>query len=150
MRSNIYLQANHTMIVNGIQLTGFFEGDIMSIEVDGNEAERTKGADGPSMNISVAQGGKIEVTLAPNSPAIGAMYAIRELQRVAPTLFGIVLMTGVSELVIAIGCAFSKLAPWTTGGPKMTGRKFSFEVLGLPMDPSPTLSIGGIGPASLL
>ena len=90
MRISLYQQSLNAVVVAGIPLSGFAEGDWMAIELDGNAAERTQGGDGPSMNLSVPQGGKITISLVPTSPALGPLYSIRNLQALSPTLFGIV------------------------------------------------------------
>jgi hypothetical protein len=149
MRLNLYQQQINTVVVDGVPLSGFYEGDWMEIKVDGNAAERTKGGDGPSMNLSTKQGGQITINLVPTSPVLGDLYAIRNLQAVNPTLFGIVLYTGVQELITAAGCAFGDLPQFTTGGPKQAGRKFVFECLQILMDTSSVESILGSVAASL-
>ena len=122
----------------------------MSIKVEGNAAERSKGGDGPGMNLSVAQGGLLTISLLPTSPALGVLYGIRNMQAVNPMLFGVVLMTGVQELIVAAGCAFGELPEFTTGGPKMAPRKFPIEALSVLLDTSNVESILGSVAASLL
>ena len=56
MRINLYAQNRHTVVVDGVPLSGFADGDYIEIDVDGNAAQRSMGGDGPSMNISVQQG----------------------------------------------------------------------------------------------
>ena len=150
MRLNLYQQALNTVVVAGVQLSGFFEGDWMEIKLDGNAAERTKGGDGPAMNLSVKQGGQITIGLMPTSPALGQMYAIRNLQTINPSLFGIVLYTGVAELIVAAGCAFGEMPNFTSGGPKMADRKFLFECTTIDLDTSAVESILGQVAASLI
>ena len=48
---------------------------------------------------------------------------------------------GVQELIAAAGCAFGEMPQFTTGGPKMTARKFLFECLQIPMDLSGVASL---------
>ena len=131
-------------------MSGFAEGDYLEIDVDGNAAERSKGGDGPSMNISTAQGGRISVSLMPTSGALGSMYAIYNLQKVNPSLFAIALMTGTEEVISGSGCAFGKLPAFTSGGEKMTPRKFDFECLQISLDQSSVESILGSVAGGLL
>jgi hypothetical protein len=142
-RINLYGQNQHTVIWDGLPISGFMEGDFMEVECDGNEASRTLGGDGPSMNISTAQGGQVSITLMPTSPAIGPLYALREQQRSNPRLFSIVLVTGVQEVINAAGCAYAKLPKFSTGGPKMQGRQFIAECLEVSMDPTITSGASG-------
>jgi len=141
MRIPLYNQSLNAVVVDGVQISGFMEGDWMEIKPEGNAADRTKGGDGPSMNVAVAQGGTVTISLMPTSPALGALYALRQLQQAAPTLFSIVIQTGVQELIAAAGCAFGEMPQFTTGGPKMTARKFLFECLQIPMDLSGVASL---------
>ena len=139
----MYAQNRHTVVVDGVPLSGFAEGDYIEIDVDGNAAQRSMGGDGPSMNLSVQQGGKIGIGLLPTSPALGAMYEIRNAQKLTPRLFTIALITGVEEIIVAAGCAFAKLPSFQTGGDKMQGRKFDFECLQITMDTSGVESVAG-------
>lgn len=143
MRVNLYSQNKHTVIVNGVPLSGFAEGDFMEIKADGNAAERTKGADGPSISISTAQGGQITIGLQPVSPALGLLYSLRNSQITNPSLFSIVLMTGVEEVITAAGCAFGDLAQFATGGEKMSPRKFVFECSKITLDVSSVAALTG-------
>lgn len=143
MRINLYAQNRHTFILAGIPLSGFAEGDYIEIKQDGNAAERSKGGDGPSMNYSVPQGGRISVSLMPTSPALGTVYAVRNLQAVTPSLFSCSLMTGTEEVITASGCAFADLAQFSTGGEKQQARKFDLECLQITLDVSSVESILG-------
>ena len=143
MRISLYAQNRHTVVVDGVPLSGFAEGDYMEVELEGNAAVRSTGGDGPSMNLSVAQGGKISIGLLPTSPALGLMYGIRDSQAMTPRLFSIALMTGVEEVVVAAGCAFAKLPAFSTGGPTMQPRKFDFECLEIKLDTSGVEAVAG-------
>jgi hypothetical protein len=143
MRLNLYAQGRHTLIIAGVPISGFGEGDWIEIKIDGNAAERSKGGDGPAMNISVPQGGKITVGLLPTSPALGTMYEIRALQASNPILFPISLMTGTEEVITASGCAFGDLPQFATGAEKMQTRKFDFEALQITPDFASVESILG-------
>ena len=147
-RINLYAQNRHTLIVDGVAIQGFAEGDFLSVKQDGNAAARTQGADGPSMNISSAQGGNITIELQPTSPALGQLYALREQQLREPRMFSIVLVSGVDETINAAGCAFGEQPQFATGGPTMQGRQFSIEALQIKMDTSETGAVeGGLLPA---
>lgn len=141
---NIYLQNRHTLVINGIPIQGFAEGDFIGIKLDGAAAARTKGGDGPAMNISTDQGGQMKISLLPTSPALGAMYAIREEQKQNPSFFSIVLMSGVGELIAAAGCAMGEPSEAKTGGPTMQPREFLFESLKIKMDTSFTTPVAGV------
>ena len=143
MRMNLYGQGRHIVVVDGIPLTGFAEGDFISIKADGNAAQRTQGGDGPAMNLTVAQGGQVTLSLLPTSPAIGLMYQIRGAQLVNPRLFNVVVMTGVDEVITAAGCAFGDLPQLATGGPTMQARQFVFEALKIIFDPASVEAIIG-------
>jgi len=143
MRVNLYSQGRHILIVDGNPWTKFAEGDHIQIKLDGNAAARTMGGDGPVMNISVAQGGKITVALTPVSPSLGIAYATRDEQRSNPRLFSVVLMTGVEEVITASGCAFGDLAQFATGGPTQQPRAFDIECLEIKLDTSAVESIAG-------
>ena len=143
MRVNLYSQNRNTIVINGVPISGFAEGDWMEIKQDGNAAERTKGGDGPAISISTAQGGQITVSLVPTSPAIGLLYSLRNTQISNPSLFAISLFTGVDEIISAFGCAFGDLPQFTTGGEKMAPRKFVFECQKISMDISDVESIIG-------
>ena len=110
MRINLYGQTRHLIIVDGVPLSGFKEGDHIQIKLDGNAATRTHGGDGPSMNLSAPQGGQITLGLNPTSPAIGTLYTIRQQQARNPRLFSIQVVTGVEEFISAGGCAFGEHA----------------------------------------
>lgn len=140
---NIYLQNRHTLVIAGIPVFGFAEGDFMSVKLEGAAAARTKGGDGPAMNISTDQGGQIRISLLPTSPVLGAMYAIRDSQKTIPALFSVVLMSGVGELIAASGCGMGEPADAKSGGPTMQAREFVFEALKIKMDTSPTTPVAG-------
>lgn len=143
MRINLYAQNRHLMTVNGIPLSGFGEGDWMQVKSDGNAAERTKGGDGPAMNVATAQGGQITISLLPTSPALGSLLEMRELQKVNPTLFSLALITGVEEVITATGCAFGDLPQFSTGGPTQGARQFVIECLRLTLDSSAVVPVAG-------
>lgn len=143
MRLNLYSQNRHTVVVDGVALAGFAEGDYIQVKKDGNAAQRTQGGDGPAMNISTDQGGQITIGLNPTSPALGFLYEIREQQRVFPRLISIVLITGTEEVIIANGCGFGDLPQFQSGGPTMQPRQFVFECLQIEGDLSETEPIEG-------
>lgn len=143
MRLNLYAQNRHVLIIDGVPMSGFADGDYIDVDIEGNAAERTKGGDGPAMNLAVAQGGKISVKLLPTSPALGTLYAIRDAQKLTPRLFGIVLVSGVEEVINAAGCAFGKLPAFSTGGPTMQARGFDFECLEIKLDTSAVEAVSG-------
>ena len=146
MRINLYAQNRHVVIIDGVPIVDFMEGDFMEVELHGNAAQRTEGADGPAMNISTAQGATITINLKPTSPSLGVLYKLREAQQEAPYMFSIQLVTGTQEIISASGCAFAKLDAFSSGDAKMKDRKFKFECLECPMDLSEVLSlIGNIG-----
>jgi hypothetical protein len=150
VRINLYAQGRHTAIVAGFPLSGFGEGDWMEVKLDGNVAERSKGGDGPAMNVSVPQGGTITFGLLPTSPVIGAMYEVRNLQASNPMLFTCSCMTGTEEIITAAGCAFGELDQFSTGGEKMQTRKFKIECLKISMDVGSVESILGTVAGGLL
>jgi hypothetical protein len=143
MRINLYAQNRNSMVLDGVPLSNFGEGDYMTIKLDGGGASRSHGGDGPQMNQAVAQGGQITVTLLPTSPALGLMYEIRNAQIKAPRMFGVVLTTGVDEMLIASGCAFGELAQFATGGPTMQPRQFVIEALHIKLDISEVETVAG-------
>lgn len=141
-RINLYAQNRHTLIIDGVQISGFAEGDFLTVKEDGNAAVRNAGADGPSMSISTKQGGNFTLSLTPVSPALGSVYSMREKQNAIPRLFNVRLLSGVDELINFEGCAFADHPQFTTGGPTMQPRQFSFECLGITMDHSATTLLG--------
>jgi len=143
MRTNIYMQQRHTLIIDGVPINGFAEGDYIRVKLDGNAAQRTQGGDGPTMNLTVKQGGQLNISLLPTSPALGTLYALREKQHTNPRLFSVVLMSGVEEVITASGCAFGDLPEFSTGGPTMQPRQFSLECLDIALDPSAVENIAG-------
>lgn len=142
-RINLYGQNRHLLIVDGVQVTGFKEGDHMQIKKDGNAASRTHGGDGPAMNLSTDQGGTITFGINPTSPAIGTLYKLRDQQKTNPRLFSCQLVTGVEEVIQAAGCAWGELPQFSTGGDKMQGRDFVLECLDIKMDASAVEAIAG-------
>ena len=134
--NNIYLQQRHTVILDGVPIQGFAEGDWMGIKLEGAGASRSKGGDGPAMNVTTDQGGQITVTLNPTSPALGFFYGLRDAQKISPRFFSIIVMSGVGEVLMASGCAMGELAQIKSGGPTMQGREFVFECLKINMDTS--------------
>lgn len=143
MRISLYSQNRHIVIVDGVPLSGFDEGDFIDVDLKGNAAEITEGGDGPAMNLSVSQGGSVTIGLLPTSPAIGPLYAIRDAQALSPRLFSIIVMSGVEELIRASGCGFGTLPAFSSGGPKMKGRKFLFNALEIKMDTSAVEALAG-------
>lgn len=143
MRINLYAQNRHVLIVDGVPLAGFAEGDHIRVKLDGNAAQRTQGGDGPSMNITTEQGGMISIGLLPTSPALGTLYEIRDAQKRNPRMFSVVLLTGVEEVINAAGCAFGDLPEFQTGGPSQQPRQFNLECLEIKLDTSAVEAIAG-------
>lgn len=135
-RKSFYLQNAHTVILNGIPISGFAEGDFITVKADGNAMEITKGGDGPSANFSTAQGGEISLHLLPTSPVIGIVYKLRDAQKKNPDLFSVIVMTGVLEVIKASGCGFADLPQFGTGGPTQQARQFPMKALDIQMDGS--------------
>lgn len=143
MRVNLYSQVRHIVVIDGVPVSDFAEGDYMQIKLDGNAAEITKGGDGPAMNISTAQGGEVIIGLKPTSPALGTLYALRKEQAANPRLFTVALVTGVEEIITASGCAFADLPQFQTGGPTMQGRQFPMKSLKINLDSSAVVAVAG-------
>lgn len=141
-RINLYAQNRHTLVIDGIPISGFAEGDFLQTKEDGNAAVRNLGADGPSMSLSTNQGGNFTLSLMPTSPALGVVYGMRKQQNETPRLFNVVLLTGVDEMINYKGCAFGDQPQFVTGGPTMQPRQFSFECLEIEMDQSITSLLG--------
>ena len=142
-RINLYAQNKHAVLVDGVPLSAFAEGDYMQVKLDGGGATRTHGGDGPAMNQTVEQGGQITINLLPTSPALGMMYEIRKSQNKNPRLFSIILTTGVDEMITAGGCAFADLPQFASGGQTMRERQFVFECLSIKLDTSDVEAIAG-------
>lgn len=142
-RINLYAQNRHTLVIDGVPIQGFADGDFISVKLNGGAAEITPGADGPSMNLSTEQGGMLTLSLKPTSPAIGTLYALRKQQQQNPRLFSVVLISGVEEIINAGGCAFGELAEFSTGGPTMQPRQFPIAALQINMDESAVEAIDG-------
>lgn len=142
-RINLYAQNRHTLVIDGVPISGFAEGDFITVKQDGNAASRSMGADGPSMNLSTEQGGNLTISLQPTSPEIGTLYALREQQARDPRMFSIILLSGVDEIVNAGGCAFGDQPQFSTGGPTMQPRQFNIESLQIKMDVSAVEAIDG-------
>lgn len=141
-RINLYAQNRHTLVIDGIPISGFAEGDFLQTKEDGNTAVRNLGADGPSMSLSTNQGGNFTLSLMPTSPALGVVYGMRKQQNKTPRLFNVVLLSGVDEMINYKGCAFGDQPQFVTGGPTMQPRQFSFECLEIEMDQSITSLLG--------
>ena len=126
---DIYLQKGHTLIINGVNISGFAEGDCIRVQPEGNAAIKTKGADGPSLSISTYQGGKLEFDLKPTSPARSIVWGLWRAQSSASGLTGpytVVLLTGVDEIITVAGL-FGEIPQFSMGGPQMQPRKFPME-----------------------
>lgn len=136
MRINFYAQGFHTMVINRYPVTGFADGDWLEVDVDGAHVTRKPGADGPALNWVKAQGGRLVISLLPNSPALGDIYKLRDSFDGKRILFPITLMTGTQEIIKAGGCGFGRLPAFQSGGETMRPRQFVFECLEIDMDPS--------------
>lgn len=143
MRLNLYAQNRHTIVLDGIPLSGFAEGDYLQVKQDGNAAARSMGGDGPSMNLSTIQGGQITISLMPTSPALGSLYALKDAQVNNPRLFTLAVLTGTEEVITAAGCAFGDTPQFQTGGPTQQPRQFVLECLQIKMDTSGVETIAG-------
>lgn len=141
-RINFYGQNRHTLVVDGIPLSGFAEGDFIQIKEDGNAAVRSLGADGPSMSFSTKQGGNATFSLQSTSPALGIIYGLRKQQEDNQRFFAVIILSGVDELINLGGCAFGDHPQFSTGGPTMQPRQFSLECLSITMDQSITSILG--------
>ena len=142
-RQNLYAQNRHVVIVDSVPWSGFADGDYLDFELHGNAATRTEGGDGPSMNLSSAQGATVTIGLMPNSPSIGLAYEAWKAQASSPRMINIQLVTGTEEVITFSGCMFAKLPAAKSGGPVQSARQFSFECLKVIPDISATDSIDG-------
>lgn len=145
MRSNLYLQAGTTVEIDGVSVTGFNEGDCITIDDEGNAAQRTLGASGPSMSISAYAGGKCSIICKATGDANGRLYEMREAQMKSSSrrLMSITVWTGVNEIIRISGAAFGKLPAISTGGEKEGTRQYDFEYLRLELDTSDVESVDG-------
>ena len=143
MRINLYAQNRHIVIVDSEHWTGFTDGDYINFEFHGNAATRTEGGDGPSMNLSAAQGGTVTIGLKVDSPSIGLAYELRKAQEKNPRFINIQLVTGTEEVITASGCMFAKLPAFRSGGPVQSPRQFVFEALLMTPDITATEAIAG-------
>jgi len=127
----IYLQAYHIVVVDGIPITGFGEDDYISIKYDGGGAEIISGADGPAMRYLVKSGGQIGLSVLPTGKAFFDLAVLRSTQFSSSDrrLFSVVIMSGVEEVFSFAGCAFGDLPEFKTGGPRMSSRAFVINFL---------------------
>lgn len=136
MRRRIYVQQDHSMVIDGVQITGFAEGDWLEIECEGNCVVRTEAADGADMNMIKGQGGRLTFGLLPTSKALGKVNFIRADVIANPRLFNVALLTGVREIIYASGCGFGKLPAFQTGGEVQQPRFYVIECIELDLDTS--------------
>lgn len=143
MKVNLYSQNQHIVVIDGVPMSGFAEGDFLQIKQDGNAAVRTQGADGPAMNTSTKQGGQLTIAILPTSPVLSTMYAVKDSQSRNPRLFSVQVVSGVQEVMSFSGCAFGDTPQFQTGGPTMQPRQFVIEYLEDTMDTSLLSAVAG-------
>ena len=143
MRLPLYSQNLHTLIIDGFPITGFADGDWLSVKIDGGGVTRTQGSQGPVLNRVAPQGGQITVNLLPTSRALGDVLGIREDVFSNHRLFNVALITGVEEIITASGCAFADMPQFQTGGPTMQGRQFPLKALKIRLDNSAVEAVVG-------
>lgn len=136
MRLPLYSQNLHTLVIDSFPITGFADGDWLSIKVDGGGVVRSQGATGPVLNRVAPQGGQIIVNLLPTSPALGDLLGLWKDAQAAPRLFNLSLITGVEEILVAKGCGFGDMPEFRTGGLVMSPRGFVIEFTEIVLDSS--------------
>lgn len=136
MRLPLYSQNLHTLVIDGFPMRGFADGDWMGVKIDGGHVVRAQGGDGAILNRVAEQGGQITINLLPTSPALGDVLGIRTDVQRTPRLFNMALITGVEEIITALGCGFGDMPEFRTGGPVMTPRSFVFECIEIKLDDS--------------
>lgn len=143
MRLPLYSQNLHTLIIDGFPITGFADGDWLSVKIDGGGVTRTQGSQGPVLNRVAPQGGQITVNLLPTSRALGDVLGIREDVFSNHRLFNVALITGVEEIITALGCGFGDMPEWGSGGAVMGPRGFVLECTEIKLDASGVKNLPG-------
>ena len=128
-RFSLYDQKNHIVVLDGVPLSAFAEGDFLELKQDGAPAVRCFGADGPTMNFCPPAGGHLVLGLSPTSPALDDLQDLWEAQLLATRLFTTVLLSGVNEIFTAYGCAFGETPSFLTGGATIQPRQYQIEFL---------------------
>lgn len=127
-----YSQKTHSVVIKSskgwTRVLKDFDGDnCISWEyLNADKVQVVEGMDGSRLSFACGKAGQISVTLKPTSPDVGFLNAILANQLDGmPELLDISITTGVNEIHTLIHSGVKKEGG-ETGGPTMTGRKYTF------------------------
>lgn len=115
-------------------LSDYFEGDdAIAWEPNAERVAVTEGLDGAALSISSGKAGKVTVKLKPTSPCCGLLNKLANLNRTAPELVDVSIVTGVEEIVKLSNCVVHAQGA-SSGGATMQARSYTFTGTELELD----------------
>jgi hypothetical protein len=125
--TTLYSQASHSVIVDGLAIEDFGDGDdAIAFEIIGDAATVTRGLDTNKPSAGGRRPGNLRVRLKPTSPSIERLEELaRQQDNGNPRTFRVTVVTGVSDVLSLRGCLI-QAAGFNTGGPVMQLREYTF------------------------
>jgi len=125
-RSQFYDQNSHSVIINGIVMRDFYEGeDVISFEPQGDNIVVTRGLDNNAISFGSPRPGILTLKFKPTSPSLQFLFELSQLAHVGvPILSQALVTTGVDDTLTLFNCAVSDTS-FQTGGPTMQARTFT-------------------------
>lgn len=124
-RTEYYSQNNHSLVIDGIAIEDFDEGDdVIAFEPIGDGSSVTRGLDKNKTSFASPRPGQLTIRLKPTSPSLARLNElVRSGESGNPRLFDVQVTTGVRDVLTLTGCSINENG-WTTGGPTMQGRPY--------------------------
>ncbi len=123
--TTLYSQANHSVLVDGLALEDFAEGDdVIAFEIIGDAATVTRGLDGNKPSAGSRRPGNLTVRLKPTSSSIERLEElVRQQENGTPRAFRTTVVTGVDDVLTLRDCLIQANG-FNTGGPVMQPREY--------------------------
>lgn len=130
MRNTQFLnQAACAVVLDGVQVTDYSEGDAIRINDNGEGSTVEAGLDGATTTFSTDQSGTMELDLKGTSATLDQVNALFRAQKTeAARLFDVQIYTAAAEPIRCEGCSIASPGNITTGGKEGSPRTVVINV----------------------
>ncbi|MBL4769536.1 MAG: hypothetical protein JKY94_17820 [Rhodobacteraceae bacterium] len=125
MAQEFYDQAAHSVLIDGVLIEDFFEGEgTIAFAPVGDLITQNRGLDGNALSLGSRRPGDLTIMLKPTSPSLAFLNGILTAQaNGAPSLFNVTVTLGVQDVLSLTGCLLQD-SEVSSGGPTMEARPF--------------------------
>jgi hypothetical protein len=121
----LYSQKNLSISINGYTIQDYYEGEAVTVKMEGGEVGRTEGADGCSINLATTQGCTITFTIRETSRSMAMVTGLFLAQYESGIGYTVVIRTGADILITLQNAYIGQNGEISTGGKRMGGRTFT-------------------------